>query len=83
MTTPKDTLKLPVKETKTGKIKTLGDDMSYGFINADDDSSATFVHLNHLQEAGISRFIDGQQVSYQVQLGENGRVHAANIKVID
>jgi len=76
------TLKLPPRETKKGRIKLLGEDFSYGFIVPTDSSGETFIHLKHAKEAGIDKLVDGQQVSYNIKQGEDGRVHAWNIQLI-
>jgi CspA family cold shock protein len=77
-----NTLKLPPRKTKEGRIKLLGEDFSYGFIVATDGSGETFIHLKQAKQTGVNKLVDGQQVSYSIKQGEDGRVHAWNIQLI-
>lgn len=65
-----------------GTVKWFNPAKGYGFIEPEDGSKDTFVHISAVERAGLSTLNDGQKVSYEVQAGQNGKSSAENLSVI-
>ena len=49
----------------TGTVKFFNADKGYGFIQPDDGSDDSFVHITAVQAAGLRGLNEGQKVSYE------------------
>ena len=47
-----------------------------------DGSKDVFVHISAVERAGLTTLNEAQKVSFDVERGNNGKVSAANLKVI-
>jgi CspA family cold shock protein len=65
-----------------GKVKWFNSAKGYGFIAPDDGSKDVFVHVSAVERAGLSSLSEGQQVSYELQTGQQGKTAAANLKLV-
>ncbi len=65
----------------TGTVKFFNTIKGFGFIEPDDGSKDAFVHISAVESAGLSSLSEGQKVSYELQLGQNGKFSAKNLKV--
>ena len=69
---------------ESGKEQKFGFDYSYwshdGFIEPDEQGSDVFVHISAVQAAGMSGLNEGQQVSYELEEGKNGKTSDVNLK---
>lgn len=63
-----------------GTVKFFNSDKGYGFIENEDGSGDSFVHITAVQAAGMSELVEKQRVSFDVQSGRDGRVSATNLK---
>ena len=61
----------------TGKVKWFNADKGYGFI-CGDDGKEIFVHCTSIIQDGYRSLDDGQEVEYEVVIGEKGP-QAANV----
>ncbi|MBQ1288671.1 MAG: cold shock domain-containing protein [Erysipelotrichaceae bacterium] len=61
----------------TGKVKWFNADKGYGFI-CGDDGKEIFVHYTSIIQDGYRSLDDGQEVEYEVVIGEKGP-QAANV----
>ena len=61
----------------TGKVKWFNADKGYGFI-CGDDGKEIFVHYTSIMQDGYRSLDDGQEVEYEVVIGEKGP-QAANV----
>jgi len=52
----------------------------YGFITPSDGSKDVFVHISAVERAGLSTLRDGQQVSFDVERGPQGKTSAVNLQ---
>ena len=70
------------KETpmSTGKVKWFNSTKGYGFIEPDESGSDVFVHISAVQAAGMDGLNEGQQISYELETGKNGKTSAVNLK---
>lgn len=62
-----------------GTVKFFNADKGYGFIQPDDGGKDSFVHISAVQAAGMHSLDKDQRVSYEVEMGRNGKESAVNI----
>ena len=62
-----------------GTVKFFNIDKGYGFIQPDDGSSDSFVHISAVQAAGMQSLNKDQRVTYDVERGRNGKESAINL----
>ena len=60
-------------------VKFFNEDKGYGFIQPDDGSQDSFVHISAVQAAGMYTLSKDQRVSYDVETGRNGKESAINL----
>ncbi|MCZ8370082.1 MAG: cold-shock protein [Porphyrobacter sp.] len=65
--------------TKTGTVKFFNTDKGYGFIQPDDGSSDSFVHITAVQAAGMNSLEKDQRLSFELERGRNGKESAVNL----
>ncbi len=68
---------------KTGTVKFFNADKGYGFIQPDDGSSDSFVHISAVQAAGMQTLQQDQRLNYELEQGRNGKESAVNISAAD
>lgn len=68
---------------KTGTVKFFNTDKGYGFIQPDDGSSDSFVHISAVQAAGMTTLNKEQRLNYDVEVGRNGKESAVNLSSAD
>ena len=69
--------------TKTGTVKFFNTDKGSGFIQPDDGSGDSFVHISAVQAAGMQTLDKDQRLSYEVEQGRNGKASAVNLTPAD
>jgi CspA family cold shock protein len=65
----------------TGTVKWFNPTKRFGFIQPDNGSQDTFVHMTAVEEAGLATLEEGQKVSYSVQ-DQNGKASAVDLKLV-
>lgn len=68
---------------KTGSVKFFNGDKGYGFIQPDDGSGDSFVHITAVQAAGMHSLDKDQRLNYDVETGANGKESAVNLSAAD
>ena len=68
---------------RTGSVKWFNATKGYGFIAPEDGAKDAFVHISAVERAGLSGLQDGQQVSYDLVPGRDGKSSAENIALLD
>ncbi|MFO1160945.1 MAG: cold-shock protein [Reyranellaceae bacterium] len=63
----------------TGTVKWFNLTKGYGFIQPDDGGKDVFVHMNDVRQAGLNGLMDGQKVSYEVEV-VRGKPAAVNLR---
>lgn len=63
-----------------GTVKFFNSDKGYGFISPDDGGADSFVHISAVQNAGMASLEKDQRVSYDVEVGRNGKASAVNLQ---
>jgi CspA family cold shock protein len=69
--------------SKTGTVKFFNADKGYGFIQPDDGSADSFVHISAVQAAGMQTLNKDQRLNYEVETGRNGKASAVNLSAAD
>ena len=69
--------------TKTGTVKFFNSDKGFGFIQPDDGSADSFVHITAVQAAGMQGLDKDQRLNYEVEQGRNGKESAVNLSAAD
>ncbi len=67
----------------TGTVKFFNGDKGYGFIQPDDGSADSFVHISAVQAAGMTTLNKDQRLNYEVETGRNGKASAINLSSAD
>ena len=68
---------------KTGTVKFFNSDKGYGFIQPDDGSADSFVHVSAVQAAGMQTLDKDQRLNYEVETDRNGKASAVNLSPAD
>lgn len=64
----------------TGTVKFFNTDKGYGFIENEDGSGDSFVHITAVQAAGMDTLNKDQRLTYELERGQNGKVSAINLQ---
>ena len=67
----------------TGTVKWFNAEKGYGFIQPDDGSNDSFVHISAVQAAGMQSLDKDQRVNFDVEMGKNGKESAVNLSAAD
>lgn len=63
-----------------GTVKFFNIDKGFGFIAPEDGGEDSFVHISAVQRSGMSSLEKDQRVSYEVEVGRNGKASAVNLQ---
>ncbi|MDT0574902.1 cold-shock protein [Croceicoccus sp. F390] len=63
-----------------GTVKFFNTEKGYGFIQPEDGGEDSFVHISAVQAAGMHTLERDQRVSYEVEIGRNGKKAAINLE---
>jgi CspA family cold shock protein len=69
--------------SKTGTVKFFNDAKGYGFIQPEDGSGDSFVHISAVQAAGMQTLQKDQRLNYEVETGRTGKESAVNLSAAD
>lgn len=65
-----------------GTVKFFNATKGFGFIAPQDGSKDVFVHISAVERAGLTTLAVNQQLSFDLERGNNGKISAANLKVL-
>jgi cold shock protein len=65
-----------------GTVKWFNGQKGYGFIQPDDGAKDVFVHISAVERAGLSDLNEGQQVTFDVERGQQGKTSAINLQAV-
>ncbi len=63
-----------------GTVKWFSGQKGYGFIQPDDGAKDVFVHISAVERAGLTGLNEGQQVTFEVERGQQGKTSAVNLQ---
>jgi cold shock protein len=63
-----------------GTVKWFNAQKGYGFIQPQDGGKDIFVHISAVEQAGLRTLNDGQQVSFEIEQGRQGKTSAVNLQ---
>lgn len=66
-----------------GTVKWFNATKGFGFIQPEGGSKDVFVHISAVERAGLSGLADGQKVTFDLEVGRDGRQSAANLALAD
>jgi CspA family cold shock protein len=66
----------------TGTVKFFNSTKGFGFIAPQDGSKDVFVHISAVERAGLSTLTENQQLSFELEQGNNGKTSAVNLKAL-
>lgn len=64
----------------TGTVKWFNPVKGFGFIQPTDGSKDVFVHISAVERAGLANLSEGQNISFDLERGQQGKVSAVNLK---
>lgn len=64
-----------------GTVKFFNATKGFGFIQPVDGSKDVFVHVSVVEQAGYASLGEGQEVSFELETGRDGKVSATNLQL--
>jgi CspA family cold shock protein len=65
----------------TGTVKWFNDQKGFGFIQPDAGGPDVFVHISAVERAGMRSLVEGQKISYEVEVDpRRGKSSAEQLK---
>lgn len=65
-----------------GTVKFFNATKGFGFITPQDGSKDVFVHISAVERAGLGTLAENQQLSFELERGNNGKTSAVNLKAL-
>lgn len=65
-----------------GTVKFFNSTKGFGFIQPEGSSKDVFVHISAVERAGLPGLSENQQVSFDIERGNDGRLSAVNLKAL-
>ena len=62
-----------------GTVKWFNTTKGYGFIAPEGGKKDVFVHISAVQRSGLQELKDNQKVTFDLEIGRDGRESAINI----
>jgi cold shock protein len=63
-----------------GTVKFFNPDKGFGFIQPDDGTSDSFVHISAVERSGMSTLNKDQRVKYELETDNRGKTAAVNLE---
>ncbi len=63
-----------------GTVKFFNSDKGYGFIQPDDGTPDSFVHISAVERAGMGTLNKDQRVKYEIETDNRGKSSAVNLE---
>ena len=65
-----------------GTVKWFNTTKGYGFIAPESGGKDVFVHISAVERSGLTGLADNQAVTYDLEVGRDGRESAINIAAV-
>lgn len=66
-----------------GTVKWFNPTKGYGFVAPDTGGKDVFVHISAVQKAGLRSLAEGQKITFEIEMQQNGRSAAVNLTQAD
>ena len=66
-----------------GTVKWFNPTKGYGFVAPDTGGKDVFVHISAVQKAGLRSLAEGQKITFEIEMQQNGRAAAVNLTQAD
>jgi CspA family cold shock protein len=63
-----------------GTVKFFNPDKGFGFIQPDDGTADSFVHISAVERAGLGTLNKDQRVTYDIETDSRGKSSATNLE---
>ena len=63
-----------------GVVKFFNPDKGFGFIQPDDGTSDSFVHISAVERSGMTTLLKDQRVKYELETDNRGKTAAVNLE---
>ncbi len=67
----------------TGTVKWFNAQKGFGFIAPEDGGDDAFVHISAVEQANLPTLNEGQKVQYELAEGNNGKMAAQNLSLVE
>ncbi|MGN0933329.1 cold-shock protein [Falsigemmobacter intermedius] len=64
-----------------GTVKWFNATKGFGFVAPEGGKNDVFLHISALERAGIRSVTEGQQISFDIETGRDGRESAGNVRL--
>ena len=64
-----------------GTVKFFNATKGFGFISPADGSKDAFVHISAVEAAGLTGLAEGQNVTYELESGRDGKASAVDLRL--
>ncbi len=64
----------------SGTVKWFNSTKGFGFIQPSDGGKDVFVHISAVERSGLGQLQEGQQVEFDLERDQQGRVSATNLR---
>jgi cold shock protein len=66
-------------ERANGTVKFFNDMKGFGFVQRDDGGEDVFVHISALERSGLGQVVQGDRLSFDIEIDRRGKFSAANL----
>lgn len=64
-----------------GTVKWFSSEKGYGFISTENGGEDVFVHFSGIAGQGYKSFVEGQQVTFDIEIDKNNKPSADNVLI--
>lgn len=65
-----------------GTVKWFNSTKGFGFVAPQGGRNDVFLHISALERAGLQSINEGQEISFDVETGRDGRESASNVRLV-
>ncbi len=69
-------------EHANGTVKFFNDVKGFGFVQRDDGGEDVFVHISSLERSGLGTVVQGDRLSFDIEIDRRGKYSATNLKAL-
>ena len=65
-----------------GTVKFFNDTKGFGFIQPDDGSADSFVHISDVEKSGMRGLAANQKVNFEIEIDQRGKSRAVGLSEV-